>query len=397
MDNTITEQYISGFFLRFYAFLHRAFLSRFWRIKLLILATILAGLMQCPRYTYLYRYAVTGTEENPTYSTFKEQVAAPFAPRVFDSDSHESKMTFRLTAPLLVKLFHAPPIGIFVFQFIAGLLMYYALIQLLYTLTDDRVTTAMLVLGLSCTYFGCAFVFDVMPAFDTFAYAVLILMMLSSNYVALFSLIIIGAFTDERTIIAVPIVLLWHLCHEQAFTNEKSWTDLFKQAFFNKKTLAVGAGIVAYVAIRLFLASHYHLITYGGFVGLSAFVFDAYRGIVGMGFLSGLESFWAFLVAALIALTASRSYKLLVFFVLAISPICFGAFLVHDITRSLAYLMPAFLLSLYLLRPYLTSLSLRHFSNAVMWGALLIPTIYITGKFNAAFSIFNYLVIKILI
>ncbi len=379
---------ISGFLARCYALVEDAFSGRAWRLKLLLLAVLLAGAVQVPPYR---EYAVLNSGKNATYNTLKAQVAQPFAMHNLDSDSHESKMVFRLLVPLLIRGLGLPPLGIFVVQFLLGALMHYVLIGLLDRLTADRVATVLLALGLCCTYFGCAFLLDVYCDFDAFSYAILVFMLWTARPDALAGLMFLGAFNDERTVIAAPIIGLWHLRRALVSPAAQSWAGLAKALLSSRPAGALLLGVVAYAAVRLFLAHHFHLHTFGGLVGLSALRYSALRGLLGVGFLSGLESFWAVLLAALVLLFATRQFRLLAVLGLAGPPIFLGAFLVLDMTRSLAYGMPAVLLCLYLLRPHLAPTALRHFAAAVAAGAVLIPTMYLRGNFNVATSVLNYL------
>ncbi|MDO7850563.1 hypothetical protein [Hymenobacter convexus] len=398
MENTTDEStaaQILSPLVSFYRFAEKLLGSRFWQIQVVILCVVMAGVMQTPRYQYYYRYAIAKSGENHIFTALDKQVSEPLGSTNFAPESHQSKMAFRLLVPLLLKGLHIPSAGYLGLQFVFGLLMLYALTKLLHDITQDRLATALLLLGLSCTYFGCAYLTDVLTLLDAFSYALLVFMMLFRSPLVLAPLMVLGAFNDERTIVAIPIVMLWHACRNSDLLHEKSWGLLLKRVVANPQVLALLLGIGLYVAIRLSLASVFHLKTVDGYVGFSALALNALAGTLDTALFSGLESFWVILVASLLLLLSLRAYRLLLLLLLALMPIFLGSFLVFDVTRSISYGTPVFLLSLYLLRPYLTRVNLRHLAAVVMFGAVFIPTTSVMCTAMPLPSAFNFIIYKV--
>ena len=304
MQEIISSQPKEFDLARYFAALYRPFeaplLSKYWRLKLLLACIIVAGVMQVPRYQYFYKFAILNDGSNAVYTAFQQQLAEPFKPRIYELGSHESKMAFRLTMPLIVKYTGMPAAGFLLVQLVFGILMHYAIIKLIYDLTKDRLTTAFLVLGLSCTYFGCAFLYDIMALFDSLSYAILIFMFLFRNPFAIASLMLIGAFNDERTIIAAPIVILWHVCLNNKSIAEYRWSALIKSFFYNRQTQGILGSVFVYGVLRLLLASRFSLPTDDGYVGGSALAVNALAGALEVGLVSALESYWVILIVAIL-------------------------------------------------------------------------------------------------
>lgn len=379
----------------FYRFAENLFRSRFWQIQLVVLCVLVAGIMQTPRYQYFYRYAIVKNGENHIFTALDQQVNAPLGVTHFTPESHQSKMIFRLLVPTLLRVLHLPSAGYLALQFLFGVLMLYALARLLHDITRDRLATVFLLVGVSCTYFGSAYLYDVMTMLDAFSYALLVFMMLFRNPLVLVPLMVMGAFNDERTIVALPVVILWHACRNSDLLQEKSWASLLKRIVGNPQVLALLLGVVLYTAVRLSLAAAFHLKTVDGYVGFSALALNAYAGTLEIALTSGLESFWLILAASFLLLLSLRAYRLLVLLLLSIAPIFLGSFLVFDVTRSISYGTPIFLLSLFLLRPYITQVNLRHLSVVVMCGAAFIPTMNVMCTASPVSSAANFIIYKI--
>ena len=210
------------------------------------------------------------------------------------TDGHAGKMACRITVPLLMNILHLPPVYVFLLQFIFGILMYFVIISLLYRITDDFVVTVLLSLGLSCTYFGSAFMNDFRPYLDSFSYGILILMFIASNNFFIVLLTIAGAFNDERFILALPIVILWHFCQKQEIKPSTSWLTILHLSLKNKKILSILAGLFFYFFIRLFISQYYHMTTPTTSIGLDALAFTARNGFVMIGFISVWSHFGLF-------------------------------------------------------------------------------------------------------
>ena len=370
-----------------YRWITKPFEGRYWQVKLLLVSVIMAFCMQVPRYKFLHRVAIAKTEVHEIYNVYVKQINEPFKLHNSDPDSHESKMVFRLTVPLLMRALRLPPVAVFIVQFFVGVLMTVLSIRLIYKTVNDRTITLMLVLGMSCIYFGCAYLTDVYAMFDAFSYAILIATMLSLNPYMLCGLVVVGGFNDERTIIALPLVVLWQIWRDRDLLRDYSVREFLADTIANRAVWGITAGVVLYLAIRLILAHHFDLVTHGGYVGPGVIVLNAFRFTIGVGLLSGLESFWSFVLAFVLLCVSRKSYLVMSLLLLSIIPISFGALMVGDVTRSIAYIAPVFILCLSQIKYHIHLKNLRHLSAGVMLGAMIIPTTYITGGWNLSGSI----------
>ena len=358
-----------------------------WRLKTVALCFVCVLLFQFPELQFLYHYAVTHTEINYTYVAFAKQVADPWVNHNIDADSHESKMIFRLTVPLLARLLHLNVFGILGLQVILGLVMLWALLTLLERITQDRPTAFLLVLGSCFTYYGGAFLHDVYCLFDPFGYAILVLMLLNRRPWVLFLLSVVGCFVDERVLAASLLVVLWHCLWAPGEA-----VPTVRRPTISWAAVAVVGSWFAYGALRLWLTAHYALPNNSGAVGLDALKVNLQRHGLALGFITSMESYWLLVLLALLLLFKQRQWLLGLAIVGAFLPIAAGSFIVHDITRSLAYGFPVVLLAVVVLARYLNRDSLRHLALVTASFAILIPNYYYHLKIYFAGSIFEKIV-----
>ncbi|RZJ58491.1 MAG: hypothetical protein EOO55_00435 [Hymenobacter sp.] len=350
-----------------------------WRLKTIGLCFVCVLVFQFPELQFLYHYAVTHTEPNDTYAIFAQQVADPWSNHSTEADSHESKMIFRLTVPLVARLFHLNVFGVLALQVVLGLVMLWALLTLIERLTQDRPTALLLVVGVCFTYYGGAFLHDVYCLFDPFGYALLVLMLLNRRPWALYLLSVAGCFVDERVLVASLLVVLWHSLRATGDA-----VPTVRRPAVSWAAAAIVGGWLTYGALRLWLAAHYALPTNSGELGLKVLKISMKRHGMALGFITSIESYWVLVLLALVLLIKHRQWLLAIVMVGAFLPIAAGSFLVHDITRSLAYSFPVVLVALVVLARYLTRDSLRHLALVIAGFAMLIPNYYY--HFNTYYS-----------
>lgn len=377
---------LTGFTAPFYNALAAFTQKQNWRLKTVPLLLLSVLLFQFPAYKLLYADASDHTLPNQIWVNFFKQVAHPFANNNTVSDSHQSKMVFRLAVPLVARLLHLNLYGVLVLQLLLGVVMLWVLLTLIARITQDRPTAVLFVLGACFTYYGGNFLRDVFGFLDAFSYALLVLLLASRRPVVLLLLSTVGCFLDERFLVASLLAVLWHALREP-----HAYTPRLERFALTWASAAVVAGWLTYGALRLGLSTHYGLKSYGGGVGLDVLRTTMERERTALGFISGLEAFWVVLALALLVLAVRRRWGLLSLLVLAFLPIAAGAFLVHDVTRSLAYGFPVVLLALVVLAQYFTRSTLRHLALLTVVFTALIPNYFYQGDIGYAESIFEKL------
>jgi hypothetical protein len=349
-----------------------------WRLWVVALCVLSALVFQFPNFRHLYNQVVYHSELDPNLELLKKQIAEPFVSHDDWQMTHTSKMAYRLALPLLARALHVSVLGLLLGQLVVGLLMYYCLLTVLAGLLHDRLTAALLALGLSCTYFGSAFSFDIYGYFDAVCYALLVFLLVVRQRSLVFVLCLFGSFIDERMLIASLLLVHWYGLRQYGW-QAPSWRFLF-----TRPAWAVYASWLAWLLLRLWLMRATHMYVHRGLVGMEAFRLSLKLDLVGLGFVSGLKSFWLLPLLAATLLWYQRRRRQLALLLLCGTPVFLASFSVMDLTRSLSYGMPVIFSCLSLLAMH-TSLAERRCLAAGLWFfAWLIPGYNVLGHIQYA-------------
>lgn len=348
---------------------------RYWRWGLAGLCLLVAATLQFPKINHAYAQLFAHTEIlDEKLRRIGEQIAAPFAPHADESSTHLAKMSFRLAVPLLARVLHLSLAQLLALQVLAGFTVFYQVAGLLERSLHDRVAAALLTLGLSLTYFGAEFTYDLSGYFDGLGYAALVLALGARRWVFVFALVLAGGFVDERVLAASTLLIFWYGAQRY------EWQVPGVGRFLSTRlATAVYAAWLAYAVLRLGLAWRYGLHTPGGLVGLSALYHSSWHELLALGFTTGLSSYWLPVALAVVLLLFQRRYRVLLLLLGSFAPIFVGSFAVTDITRSLAFGMPMALISLDWLGRCTTLTERRYLALVVVFFALLIPAYFTTG------------------
>ncbi len=353
---------------------------RHWRWWLAGLCLLVAAAFQFPKVNHAYAQLFAHSEVlDEKLQRISEQVAAPFARHVDHPATHLAKMSFRLAVPLLARVLHLSLAQLLALQVLAGLAVFYRAATLLEASLHDRVAAALLTLGLSLTYFGYEFTYDLTGYFDGLGYAALVLALGTRRWPAIFGLVLAGGFVDERVLAASALLVFWYGARQH------NWQVPGLGRFLaTRPATAVYAAWVAYAGLRLALAWRYGLHTPGGLVGLSALYHSSWHELLALGFTTGLSGYWLPVALAGALLLYQRRYGVLALLLGSFAPILVGAFAVTDITRSLAFGMPVAFIALDLLGRYTTVPERRYLAVIVVFFALLLPAYFTTGYLQYA-------------
>jgi hypothetical protein len=348
---------------------------RRWRWGLAGLCLLVAATFQFPKINHAYAQLFTHTEVvDEKLRRIGEQIASPFTQHADESSTHLAKMSFRLAVPLLARVLHLSLAQLLVLQVLAGFAVFYQVAGLLERSLRDRVAAALLTLGLSLTYFGAEFTYDLSGYFDGLGYAALVLALGARRWALVFALVLAGSFVDERVLVASTLLVFWYGAQQYEWQ-----VPGLGRFLFTRPATAVYAAWLAYAALRLGLAWRYGLHTPGGLVGWSALYHSSWHELLALGFTTGLSSYWLPVALAVSLLLFQRRYGVLVLLLGSFAPILAGAFAVTDITRSLAFGMPVAFISLDWLGRCTTLAERRYLALVILFFALLMPAYFTTG------------------
>lgn len=112
----------------------------------------------------------------------------------FTPESHEAKMVFRLTIPVLMRLFSLDAAGVMKLQIVIGVLTHLLFVLIVFGLTNNYGITLMAGISMASVYFGRSYFIAAAPFFDSFAYFLMLLAIYFRRYVWLLFPILIGLF-----------------------------------------------------------------------------------------------------------------------------------------------------------------------------------------------------------
>jgi hypothetical protein len=285
-----------------------------------------------------------------------------------DPKSHEGKLNFRLTVPVILHALRVPAHSYWVLPTLAAcgaasLIVISCVFA--FRVTGDRVCGLYAALAVSCSYIGS---FGFTMYYDTIAIAQLAVAMLPSlHWSGRALLVFTAAFTDERAFFAAPFLLVQTLCSPPLAKNVRA-------RLAQPESLAVLAGMGAYYAGRLALEQFAHLSSPHGDIGPGMLFKTSTYWHAGL-WLS-LKGGWLLLGVAATCLWQQQRYFALVSLVGAMLLTLGIGFQVFDVMRSVAYVFPAFLIAIMVVAGY----EPLYWTRVYCFGAFLISLL--AGNYN---------------
>jgi len=342
-----------------------------WKLILSLLLPLSVLFFSFPSYERI------GTEYQEYWQAVNEKSSSPFAVKEYAPESHEAKLTFRMTVPLLACVLSLKTTGILLLQGVFGFLLFLVSVYLFEKITEDPVAALLLTLSLSFIWAGrCAFV-ELRGIFDAVALFFLIFSMCFRNPLLVFAGVFLAAWTDERGLIASSLVLLyWWI--SAGFTLRKAFTP---------QSISVIFAWVAYFLTRYALIHVFHFKTVvGNNLGISCFI-SQMSNLPG-GVWTALEGNWVLVCIALFLLIRKKDFLQAFAFSLSMVLLVVVAMAVIDITRSMAYLLPAMFIAVLVIRKKGTETPL-FLRNAVLLSTVvsfLYPAYYVNGPFQTLWT-----------
>jgi hypothetical protein len=282
---------------------------------------------------------------------------------------HESKLNFRLTVPIAAKLLGLGMTGIFALQSACGVLLLWAAAVIFRRITGDGVAALFLTIGLASTWAGTTGFVELRGGvFDVVALLFLACAVLAEGPLLAGLAVFLAAWTDERGLIASSLVVLYHVYRRYDGVGDRI------SAFFGPAPTGVVLSWAAYFATRFALAQTYHMRI--ATAGVNHRTFLNQLNNLPMGCWTALEGGWLLVLAASIVLVKMRQLAFLAAFALSLSIILVFAMSVFDVTRSMAYALPAVFIALEVLRRTESGADLRAICVAASALSFLWPNYY---------------------
>jgi hypothetical protein len=253
----------------------------------------------------------------------------------FGDESHIAKTVFRLTIPLLVKFFKISFLQIVLLQFIISYYMFYMLFEIIKNRMNLEVAL-ILITFISSVYFGKALLID-FRWFDGWAFFFFVLALYTKYQLIVFFSILLGLFTDERFIFMLPVLFV--------FLGNFDYERFSIYSMTSKRNFVVIFSFLSYFFIRLYLSFFYGMRLPTDAIGYEALIANINKRLLGMGVFTFFEGMWLIPIYLFVSLRNQLVKNKFLFFVfLYLFFTCCLVFLVYDVSRSGAYLVPILIL-----------------------------------------------------
>lgn len=310
-------------------------------------------------------------------------------------DSWVAKKVFRLSVPVLVRVFHLNAAGVMAAQFALGFLLLIVGYNLSLRLVKDAVAATFIAAGMAFLYFGRTCFTELYYAtFDGWGYCFLILTLYFRNRAAVFLFASLAAWTDERAFLVLPTAMLFHQMTgprtDQAGTDaEDAERSRFgARALFpwlsprslDGRALTVLAAMIGYVLLREYMTWRYHMVTPLWAVGAPVLKYN--MPYLPFGTITFLEGYWLALGVAWFGM-AKRRHVFLALAVagqVAVSTVVAGC--VYDITRSGSFLFPIVFVAFAYLKACLDERALRLTAFLCMVLTFVFPAYYVVSVWD---------------
>jgi hypothetical protein len=289
--------------------------------------------------------------------------------------THEAKLVFRLTVPVIMKIFNLYPLHIFYLQFVLAFFIYYFWVVIVFKIIKNYKTTLLLTIAMACTYFGRSYYIDCWGGLDTYSYFFILLCIWGRNKPYI---LIPGAlalfFLDERGILSFFIIWLGIkiLDNDSESLSFKKIISLKDSSKYLYTVFLIGTGMRLYLMYSIRIPSLSDSITFDYFIGQWKYL--------QAGLFSGIVSFWGLFFLCLFVLLKNKNYLSFLGIFLGIILFSLTAGMVSDMTRSIAYLLPLSLICLKLLDKY--NIEIKNIAIVIMIINILSPCNVFIGDLN---------------
>jgi len=344
----------------------RLLTGRFWIVVVVGLATAISLFTAFPTYDKFE----PGSKDWKAIERLSEH---PFDQKGLDANKDRAyNFTFRAAVPLAGRALGLGPWGYLVLQGMAGLGMFAAAAHLVDRLTRNRRLGALVAIAIGLMWAGSGAFVELRGNFDAVAIALLVAAMATRRVPLVVLCTFLAGWTDERALPAIAFVVLFHHVVESRELG-------VAKALREPRCLAAAAGLALHVVTRVIVsvAMDVHQPS-----NLGLEYVKAQLSILPVGAWTGLEGFWLFVLVGAVALWKVRQRFLALAYAGLVAVVCVGSIAVVDVTRSMAYLLPAALAGLGLIHRLCQPKVLRASIYAAVALTAAWPVYYAGGAFT---------------
>ncbi|MFM2048449.1 MAG: hypothetical protein RI955_997 [Bacteroidota bacterium] len=337
--------------------------SKYWKWKTTLLLTIASFIFSTGAFFYLP--TAFKNENWESYNFKKENL---FKQPPYNDASHAAKKTFRITVPLIAKIFHFNNWTTVAFMWAINFFFLFFILQMFLKLIDDKTIAVLGTIGFTFIYVGHAGFTDINTWFDGIAYFFILTAILSRNNFIILSSIILACFTDERAYLSSCLVFLFHVI----LNSENEISFSFKK---HKLSIAAFLAIAIALILRLTIQLIFDLHTKTGGTTITKVLADT--DFWGMAMWTFLEGYWLLIIVLGLFLIYQKQYFKTFILLLIIAIFSLASILVFDKTRSGAYIFPLIFIAVLILKNKLNAIEWRYLFLTIAIICFLFPAYYI--------------------
>jgi hypothetical protein len=294
--------------------------------------------------------------------------------RIFPAGSHASNLTFRLTVPVLAHIFNLDRTGLLILFAFAGFVLLYLVLQVVFTLSGSKRVALFVGLATACTWPGAAAFHELRGGYyDALALCLLVAACATPSSLLAAAFLFLAAWTDERALIASSFVFLLY-AYSFSLCNDATGV----RRFLTGKPAAVVVAIAAYFGTRAYLTATHSYVHAASGIGLS--ILSQQTNVIPLAIWTGLGGSWILVLLGVRALFMQRRYLAAAAFCAALVGAIAASMAVVDVTRSMAYCLPAVFVALAALSRSKGIEQIEKLAAISGVISLLVPTYYLEGN-----------------
>jgi len=368
---------LENFYHSFLLWVESKLSDKYWLWKLVLFSAALCIFLAFPPYTLLIKH-LTGGVKLDAWVFIQNQSQDLFHPKDIGYDVRRENMVFRWMLPLLSFLTGHNVLLIVIIQAILAVLFLYNIGKYIYTISNDKITTAFFILAISNIFVTAWSFADIHGYGDGIAYFFLCLAIVNKNYLVIFVALLAAFFTDERAVIAGVYVALWWMVTKAYEQNDFSFKALVKYAF-TQQNMVLWATWIIYLGIRYYVRITYFADHQYSTVGTPVSLEDGQRGGLGSSIWGSFEGTWLLMCAAALILWLQKRYLLLLALFIGFAGCITVGIYVNDVDRAFSYGFPFLLMSLFILLKTSSIASIRIILLFTMVVCVLHPQVFYMG------------------
>ncbi|MHA4737701.1 hypothetical protein [Dyadobacter sp. MSC1_007] len=339
---------LENFYGSFLLWIEAQLSGKNWLWKLTFFSVLLSLFLAFPPYSLLFNHLKHNGVSLDAWVFIENQAHDLFHPKDMEYDVRRENMIFRWTLPFLSFLTGHNVLLILIIQAVLGVLFLYRLAAYVFSISADKVITALFVVAVANIFLTVWAFADVHGYGDEFAFFFLLTALLSKNPLVIFLSLQVAFFTDERAVVAGGYLLLWWMGTKAYQAGHFSLPALLKW-LFTGESLVVWVAWAIYFAIREYVQVTYFPDHSYSTIGSPVLFANAHRNGLGSSVWAVFEGTWFILIAATAVLCLTKRFWLLLALAVGFSILVATGIYVHDIDRALSYGFPFLLLAVFIL------------------------------------------------